>query len=329
MSNHELRPRGRRSAAVAAVDPAPASVLSVELESVVTRPTVDELPMRPRDAARRAREISAVPVASVTEVPNEDSWASVLSAPVQEKNYSSRAAASRGRRRVAAATPKKSVLRSAKAAQRGGMVLAAAGLALAVVVPSAANSLTANAPQAGAAPSAFGPVSADANAVVTFSNSTTTSVADPDGKLHQALSASASKVTATASKGTLSSPLDSLLMTSPFGYRVNPVTGAAGELHTGQDYAASCGSKVYAAAGGTVTFAGWHQLGGGNRIVIDHGNGLSTAYLHNTTLQVKVGQKVSRGDLIALSGTTGNSTGCHVHFEVMVDDKTVDPLGWL
>lgn len=240
-----------------------------------------------------------------------------------------RAELRRGGRRSAAALKQDAAWRSAKSAQRGGIVLAAAGLALAVVAPNAAGSLAVNAPLANGLPSSSAPISAAADVSLDFSETKTSSKADPDGKLRQVLSASADKVTPTASKGTLSSPLDKLSMTSPYGYRVNPLTGASGELHTGQDYAASCGSNVYAAAGGTVSFASWHQYGGGNRVVIDHGNGLSTTYNHNTSLKVQVGQKVSRGDLIALSGTTGNSTGCHVHFEVMVNDKTIDPLGWL
>nr|WP_246279701.1 M23 family metallopeptidase [Psychromicrobium silvestre] len=147
--------------------------------------------------------------------------------------------------------------------------------------------------------------------------------------MHETLSVSAAEVTPAAAKGSLSAPLRTLVPSSPFGYRVNPLTGALGELHTGQDFAIACGTEVFAAAGGTVTFAGWHNGGGGNRVVIDHGNGLSTSYNHNSSLTVKVGQKVNRGDQVALSGSTGASTGCHLHFEVMVNDKTVDPLGWL
>ena len=83
-----------------------------------------------------------------------------------------------------------------------------------------------------------------------------------------------------------------------------------------------------AAASGTVVFAGW--LGGyGNLVVIDHGGGLSTAYAHNSSVAVTVGQSVETGQVIASSGNTGNSSGPHVHFEVRVNGTAVDPLGYL
>ncbi|GAA4657368.1 hypothetical protein GCM10025779_23420 [Arthrobacter cryoconiti] len=132
-----------------------------------------------------------------------------------------------------------------------------------------------------------------------------------------------------AAKGTLSAPLAELVESSPFGARINPLTGAVGEIHGGKDFAVQCSTAVLAAAGGTVTYAQWHEFGGGNRVVVDHGNGLATTYNHLSSIGVKVGQKVERGQQIALSGTTGNSTGCHLHFEVMVDDTKVDPQGWL
>ncbi len=235
----------------------------------------------------------------------------------------------RGRRSAALSTDvrKATALRSPKIAQRSGLVLAAASLSLAVLVPGTAATFAPAAAQSSAGSSAA--VSADATAELSFSRPGSTGSLDPDSKLHEALSVSAAKVTPAAAKGSLAAPLTKLVPTSPFGYRVNPLTGAMGELHTGQDFAIACGTDVFAAAGGTVTFAGWHSGGGGNRVVIDHGNGLSTSYNHNSSLVVKVGQKVSRGELVALSGTTGASTGCHVHFEVMVNDKTVDPMGWL
>jgi murein DD-endopeptidase MepM/ murein hydrolase activator NlpD len=102
-----------------------------------------------------------------------------------------------------------------------------------------------------------------------------------------------------------------------------------GDFHRGQDYVAQCGTSVMAAATGTVTFVGWHQYGGGNRVVVDHGNGLETTYNHLSSFNVTEGQTVSRGDVIALSGTTGASTGCHLHFEVQVNGEVVDPTGWL
>lgn len=127
----------------------------------------------------------------------------------------------------------------------------------------------------------------------------------------------------------LSNPLKVMNPSSPFGIRVSPITGAVDEFHRGQDYAAACGTDVMAAAGGTVIYSQWHPYGGGNRVEIDHGNGLITTYNHLSASKVKVGQKVERGDVIALSGTTGASTGCHLHFEVEVNNNVVNPLPWL
>lgn len=127
----------------------------------------------------------------------------------------------------------------------------------------------------------------------------------------------------------LAGPMKVLKPSSSFGIRVSPITGAVDEFHRGQDYAAACGTEVMAAAGGTVIYTQWHPYGGGNRVEIDHGNGLITTYNHLSASSVKVGQKVERGDVIALAGTTGASTGCHLHFEVMVNKDVVDPLPWL
>lgn len=306
MSDSGYPRHGRRSAAqpsVAVAPVAPPPITTLEAPSVV----------KPRDAARRARQREVTSTPDVLQLLSE--------VPVE-----------RGRRRAAVEPkPRKSLtLRSPKVLQRTGIGLAAASLALAVVVPSTAATLAPTAPTTDpVAQGSAGAITADPEAKLSFSRPNSTSSVDPDVKLHQALSVSAAKVTPAAAKGSLSAPLTNLVPSSPFGYRVNPLTGAMGELHTGQDFAIACGTSVYAAAGGTVTFAGWHSGGGGNRVVIDHGNGLSTTYNHNSSLTVKVGQKVERGDTVALSGTTGASTGCHLHFEVMVNDKTVDPLGWL
>jgi murein DD-endopeptidase MepM/ murein hydrolase activator NlpD len=102
-------------------------------------------------------------------------------------------------------------------------------------------------------------------------------------------------------------------------------------MHTGTDFAAPCGSPVYAAASGRIISAGWAG-GYGNRIIIDHGYvkgvGLATTYNHLTRF-VRSGGSVSRGQLIAYSGTTGLSTGCHLHFEVLANGRFVNPMGWL
>ncbi|XAS67378.1 M23 family metallopeptidase [Micrococcaceae bacterium Sec5.7] len=133
---------------------------------------------------------------------------------------------------------------------------------------------------------------------------------------------------AAAPKG-LRAPLASMTVSSPFGYRFNPLTGASGELHTGMDVPAPANTPVSAAGAGTVTEAGWSQFGGGNRIVVDHGNGLKTTYNHLATIGVSVGQVLAQGAQIAGVGTTGNSTGNHLHFEVMVNDQVVNPATFI
>ena len=101
-----------------------------------------------------------------------------------------------------------------------------------------------------------------------------------------------------------------------------------GRMHEGIDIAAPMGASVWAAAAGTVIHSGW--LGGyGLLVVVDHGNGLATAYAHNSSLLVGVGQRVSQGETISLVGSTGNSSGPHVHFEVRANGAAVDPLFYL
>jgi murein DD-endopeptidase MepM/ murein hydrolase activator NlpD len=150
----------------------------------------------------------------------------------------------------------------------------------------------------------------------------------PDEKLIQMMSASGRHPGTAASKGTLSAPLTVMTPTSPFGERTSPIQGTT-EFHRGQDFAAPCGTDVSAAAGGKVVFAGWHPYGGGNRVEILHADGLKTTYNHLESFQVSVGQELKRGDTIAHVGTTGASTGCHLHFEVDLNGDVVDPLGWL
>jgi murein DD-endopeptidase MepM/ murein hydrolase activator NlpD len=110
-------------------------------------------------------------------------------------------------------------------------------------------------------------------------------------------------------------------VTSGFGMRW-------GRMHTGIDIAVPPGTLVHASAAGTVVYAGW-MSGYGFLVAIDHGGGLATAYAHNSSLQVAVGQQVSQGQVISLSGSTGHSTGPHVHFEVRVNGVPVDPLQYL
>ncbi len=112
-------------------------------------------------------------------------------------------------------------------------------------------------------------------------------------------------------------------ITSPFGWRSNPFGGSP-EFHQGLDIAAPTGTTVTAAAGGTVIMAQWYG-GYGNYILVDHGGGYSTGYGHLSAIYVSNGQSVKRGQAIGAVGSTGASTGPHLHFEVRIDGKPVDP----
>lgn len=101
-----------------------------------------------------------------------------------------------------------------------------------------------------------------------------------------------------------------------------------GRMHEGIDIAASTGTPIRAAAAGTVIWSGWRG-GYGNAVIIDHGNALATVYAHASALLVTQGQRVSQGQTIALVGSTGNSSGPHLHFEVRVNGVAVDPLLYL
>ena len=133
-------------------------------------------------------------------------------------------------------------------------------------------------------------------------------------------------------------PFNGVPISSGFGWRATPpgtidFYGQGGYMHTGIDFAAACGTPVYAAAAGTVFSAGWANDGGGNNVKISHGvvqgNSLTTVYYHNSSVVVSAGQQVSQGQLIAYSGTTGNSTGCHSHFETWLNGRAVDPMNLL
>lgn len=121
--------------------------------------------------------------------------------------------------------------------------------------------------------------------------------------------------------GALIRPVSGAIVYSDYGYRRS-------EFHTGVDFATSAGTAIRAADGGTVTFSGW-KGDFGYLVIINHGNGLSTYYAHNSKNQVRVGQKVSRGQRIASVGSTGRSTGPHCHFEVRVNGKNVNPWRYI
>jgi murein DD-endopeptidase MepM/ murein hydrolase activator NlpD len=130
--------------------------------------------------------------------------------------------------------------------------------------------------------------------------------------------------------GKLAVPLHSAYrLSSPFGYRIHPITGRR-TLHAGIDMAAPKGTSIYAAESGVVIVAQWWN-GYGNCVIIDHGNGLWTVYGHirDGGIDVEKGQTVKRGQKIAEVGSTGNSTGNHLHFEVRKNEKPVNPLPFL
>jgi murein DD-endopeptidase MepM/ murein hydrolase activator NlpD len=114
---------------------------------------------------------------------------------------------------------------------------------------------------------------------------------------------------------------------SGFGFRTDPFTGR-GALHTGLDFPTESGTPVHAAAGGVVRTAGYHPEYG-NMVELDHGNGLVTRYAHNSKILVKGGDLIKRGQVISEVGTTGRSTGPHLHFEVLVDGVPQDPAKFL
>lgn len=116
-------------------------------------------------------------------------------------------------------------------------------------------------------------------------------------------------------------------ITSPFGTRVHPILKTT-RLHTGTDIGAPYGANVVAANSGIVTSSSY--LGGyGNAVIIDHGGGISTIYAHGSELIAKVGDKVERGQVIMKVGSTGMSTGPHLHFSVTINGKYVDPMPYL
>jgi len=114
---------------------------------------------------------------------------------------------------------------------------------------------------------------------------------------------------------------------SPYGNRIDPITGKRA-WHDGADFAGREGSDILAVASGVVSWSGYKN-GYGNLIEVSHGDGLSTRYGHNAENLVEVGDLVRRGDVIALMGNTGRSTGPHVHFEVFKNGRTVDPATYV
>ncbi len=142
--------------------------------------------------------------------------------------------------------------------------------------------------------------------------------------------AAGSTPTAPSGSGVLVPPVPGGV-TSPYGMRVHPVTGEY-KLHTGVDLQASCGQPIRAARSGIVLQAGYNAAYG-YRSVIDHGRvgavSLVTTYNHQVRLGVRTGQRVVTGETIGWVGSTGYSTGCHLHFEVLANGNFTDPMGWI
>ncbi|GAA6158323.1 MULTISPECIES: DUF5930 domain-containing protein [Ruegeria] len=131
-----------------------------------------------------------------------------------------------------------------------------------------------------------------------------------------------------AEKAPFASPVNAVVRyTSGFGTRRDPKTGGR-RMHNGADFAGAHGTDIFATADGVVTHAGW-QSGFGRLVKIKHAFGIETLYAHNTKIRVKVGQRVSRGDHIADMGSTGRSTGTHLHYEVRVNGKPVNPMTYI
>lgn len=120
------------------------------------------------------------------------------------------------------------------------------------------------------------------------------------------------------------SPLRSSRVTSSFGNRRHPISGGW-RLHAGVDMAASRGTPIYATGSGTVRYAGWRG-GYGLLVVVDHGDGVETRYAHMSQLGTSVGRKVRQGDVLGRVGSTGRSTGNHLHYETRVNGVPVNPV---
>ena len=159
-------------------------------------------------------------------------------------------------------------------------------------------------------------------------NSSSNNSSSGNGSLDNSSSQNSSTVNNTVSSGGFRWPVpSSSRITCTFGYRNAPTTGAS-TYHQGIDIGASTGANIVAAKGGTVVTASYN-VAAGNYIMISHGNGVYTVYMHCSRLLVSVGQSVNQGDVIALVGSTGVSTGPHLHFGVNVNGSYVNPMNYV
>lgn len=140
-------------------------------------------------------------------------------------------------------------------------------------------------------------------------------------------SSSSAGSSVVSGNGTFTHPCPGGYISSGFGYRTQPIAGASTN-HKGIDFAAATGTPIYAAASGTVVSAGYAG-NAGNLLVINHGGGLATYYMHCSKIYVSAGQSVTKGQNVAAVGTTGNSTGPHLHFQVMLNGTPVNPANYL
>lgn len=141
-------------------------------------------------------------------------------------------------------------------------------------------------------------------------------------ELWESLSDSQSLLAATPSMSPSRGPIG-----SRFGYRVDPINGKM-KMHAGLDIIVSPGTPVRAPADGVVSYAGWDDFYG-KLVSVDHGYGVLTRYAHNSEIYVQAGQKISKYDVISSSGSTGRSTGPHLHYEVRVNGIPVNPLNYI
>ena len=123
-------------------------------------------------------------------------------------------------------------------------------------------------------------------------------------------------------------PVKTAAFTSGYGVRSDPFRGSAA-MHPGIDLAGPYGTPIYATADGTVLRAGWNNGGYGNLIEVDHGRGIATRYGHLSQVLVHAGDRITRGQLIARMGSTGRSTGSHLHYEVRIDGRPVNPIPFM
>jgi murein DD-endopeptidase MepM/ murein hydrolase activator NlpD len=153
-------------------------------------------------------------------------------------------------------------------------------------------------------------------------------IMDAEAEMARKLAEERARAVSVYQGGKISWPVPSSgNITSPYGNRIHPINGRT-EFHTGIDISANYGADIVAAEGGVVLSAGWNG-GYGNTVVINHGNGLSTLYAHGSKLVVSAGENVTKGQVIAKAGSTGYSTGNHLHFEVRLSGKHTNPVSYV